>query len=95
MDTKARIVRVTIDQGKAGLLYAQSPDLRGLLVVGETAEEVKAKIPSAIADLFKATGKNVRVWETDDGDDRAQQPWVAVPTELVAAQQMGAIGSDD
>lgn len=78
MKGKATIIRVRIDQGKAGLLYAQSPDLRGLLVVGETTEELKAKIPGAISDLLKAVGKNVEVWEAEDGNP-AEHPWVAVP----------------
>lgn len=94
MTNKAKIVRVSMDQGKAGLFYAQSPDLRGLLVTAETTEELKAKVPGAIADLLKAVGLDVVVTEAEDGNSR-ERPWVAVPKVLVAAREMGALGSDD
>ena len=33
---KARIVRVKIEEGKTGLFYATSPDLKGMLVAEPT-----------------------------------------------------------
>jgi Domain of unknown function (DUF1902) len=92
--SKPKIIRIRVDQGKAGLFYAQSPDLRGLLVAAENTEELKAKIPGAIADLLRAMGTEVEVREAEDGDP-TERPWVAIPKELVAARSMGAIGSDD
>lgn len=43
-------VMVTITRGEAGLYYGTSPSV-GLLVVGNTVEEVKAAIPVALTEL--------------------------------------------
>ena len=49
--TRADIVRVKIEQGKAGLFYATSPDLRGLLVGRPDLEALFEAVPQAITDL--------------------------------------------
>ena len=78
---KAKIVRVTVEQGRAGLFYARSPDLKGLLVANATVEGLRAEIPVAIGEMFEACDTPVTVTEIDNGDDFS---WVAVPTVLLA-----------
>jgi Domain of unknown function (DUF1902) len=41
----ARIVRVKYDGGDAGLFFATSPDLRGLLVAKRTMDELVEAVP--------------------------------------------------
>ncbi len=47
-------VTVKKEQGKAGLFYATSPDLKGLLVAEKTLEALEKAIPKAIKALAKA-----------------------------------------
>jgi hypothetical protein len=58
---KARIVRIRIDEGKAGLFYATSPDLKGLLVAEPTIDELETEIPKAITALYAAYDVDVVV----------------------------------
>ena len=44
-------VTIEIEQGREGLYYATSPDIRGLLVAMRTVAEVWADIPRAIAEI--------------------------------------------
>jgi hypothetical protein len=79
---KAKIVRITIERGREGLFYAQSPDLRGLLIADSTLDGLRRNIPTAIAEMFEACDTPVTVTEVDDGDCS----WVAVPIAAVARQ---------
>jgi hypothetical protein len=81
MDRKARIVRVRIDEGKAGLFYASSPDLRGLLVAAPTADDAWKGVPEAIRALFLAKGQKVVVIEAHDGNP-TERPWAAIPADV-------------
>lgn len=81
MSERATIVRVKIEQGKAGLFYATSPDLRGLLVGRPDLEALFEAIPQAIADLYAARGIEVVVTIAKD-DDPEFFPWVAIPTAV-------------
>jgi hypothetical protein len=56
-----RIVRVEGEQGKAGLFYATSPDLKGFIVAEKTREALEKSIPQAIRDLYAARGIDVVV----------------------------------
>jgi hypothetical protein len=78
---KARIVHVTCERGKAGLLYASSPDLRGLLVAEDTADALRKAIPTAIRDLYAAMGVEVVVSPVDDPTDEGRT-WVAFPAAI-------------
>jgi hypothetical protein len=84
---KAKIVRVKVDQGKAGLFYATSPDLKGLLVAMHSLEEINTAIPAAITDLYAAVDVKVVVTPVDD-DTEEFTPWVAISAE-VARRAMG------
>jgi hypothetical protein len=78
---KAKIVRIKVDQGKAGLFYATSPDLKGLLVGESTLEALDRAIPTAIADLYLACGVKVIVTKAEDGEDE-YPPWIAISAEV-------------
>ena len=76
---KAKIVRVTIEQGREGLFYAESPDLKGLLVARSSIDELRRQIPVAIREMFKVCDTPVIVSELDGPDEDS---WVVVPTAL-------------
>jgi hypothetical protein len=77
---KARIVRIKCEKGKAGLLYATSPDLKGFLVAESTADELQSAIPKAIRDMYAASGVDVVVSPVDEPDDG--RTWVALPAAI-------------
>lgn len=77
---KAKIVRVTVEKGREGLFYAESPDLKGLLVARSSIEELRRQIPVAIQEMFAADDVSVIVSEVEGDDDCS---WVAVPTEVL------------
>jgi hypothetical protein len=79
----ARIVRVKLEKGDAGLLFATSPDLKGFLVAERTEDALARAIPVAIAELYEACGMQVIVTRADDIPDNPRlQPWVAMPAEI-------------
>lgn len=45
---------IAVDQGRAGLFYATSPDLKGLLVASATIDGLKNEVPQAIKALRDA-----------------------------------------
>jgi hypothetical protein len=77
---KAKIIRVTVEKGREGLFYAESPDLKGLLVARPSMEELRKQIPVAIREMFELNDIPVAVSEVDGDGDCS---WVAVPTELL------------
>lgn len=76
-----RIVRVEREQGKAGLFYATSPDLKGLLVAEKTREALESAIPQAIKDLYAACGVEVIVSPADEPPEN-RETWVAFPAAV-------------
>lgn len=85
---KAKIVRVRVEKGRAGLYYATSPDLKGLLVGEPTLEALEQAIPAAVADLYLACGVRVVVTKAEDSDGD-YSPWVALPAEVARAALEG------
>jgi hypothetical protein len=79
--TRAKIVRVKVEEGKAGLFYATSPDLRGLLVAEPNIDDLDIAISKAITELYAASGETVVVAKAQD-DDPDFFPWVAIPSEV-------------
>lgn len=80
---RAQIVRIEFERGEAGLIFAVSPDLRGLLVAERTMEEVEAAIPRAIADLYAACGEAVVVSRVDAPSCAPEdESWVAFPADI-------------
>jgi hypothetical protein len=83
---KAKIVRVKVEKGRAGLYYATSPDLKGLLVGEPTLEALDKAIPGAVADLYAACGVHVVVTKAEaGGGDGDYSPWIALPAEVARA----------
>jgi predicted RNase H-like HicB family nuclease len=44
-------IPVNIELGEHGLYYGTSPALRGLLVIGDSVEQVRERIPAALEEL--------------------------------------------
>ncbi len=86
------IVRVQYNDGDAGLIYATSVDLPGLLAAAPDMDSLREEIPRVIKALFKAQGVDVEVrpGRAPLGERGAGEPWVAIPTHVAAA----AIGAD-
>jgi hypothetical protein len=82
--TKARIVRVRIEEGKTGLFYATSPDLKGLLVAEPTIDALENSIPKTITDMFAVSELDVVVTKAGD-DDPDYYPWIVIPAEQARA----------
>jgi predicted RNase H-like HicB family nuclease len=80
---KAKIVRVIVERGREGLYYAQSPDLKGLLVARSSIDELRRQIPIAIREMFEVCDTPVVVSELDGPDEDS---WVAIPTALIESR---------
>lgn len=78
---RAQIIRVKIEEGRTGLFYATSPDLRGLLVAEPDMASLYDAIPQAISDLFEVQGTKVIV-AAAERDGEALRPWIAMPAEV-------------
>jgi len=78
---KAKIIRIKVERGSAGLFYASSPDLKGLLVAEDTMEKLEAAVPVAIRDLYAACDVQVLVTRAED-DEEGLAPWIAFPAEI-------------
>jgi len=79
---KAKIVRIEYQEGKTGLFYATSPNLRGLVIGRPSLTDLNEAIPQAIADLYAASGERVVVTRIDGDDDQEKDAWVAFPAEV-------------
>lgn len=75
---RARVVRIKREEGKTGLFYATSPDLKGLLVAEPTLDALDKAVPQAIRDMYWACGVEVVVTRAEEPDDDLRT-WVAVP----------------
>ena len=80
--TLTRIVRVRVKEGNTGLFYAESSDLKGLLVAAQDMNTLWEKVPGAIRDLYEATGTSVVVTQAKDEDPHTY-PFAAIPTEIL------------
>lgn len=78
---RAKRVRIRVKEGRAGLFYASSPDMKGLLVAEPTINELEEAIPRAIRDMYAARDVNVVVAKMEDDDERFS-PWVAIAAEV-------------
>jgi hypothetical protein len=86
---KAKIVNVKVTEGRTGLFYATSPELRGLLVTEPTLDALEVAIPRAITDMYAVCGVEVVVTRVEDGSPE-YQPWVAVPV-VIAKKALEAV----
>ena len=78
-----RIVRVRVREGDTGLFYAESSELRGLLVAAPDMASLWAEVPGAIRDLYAAAGEKVVVTRVEDSDPDAY-PFAAIPEQILA-----------
>lgn len=76
--TKAKVVRVKVEEGKTGLFYATSPDLKGLLVAEPTIDALEDAIPRVITDMYAACEMAVVVTKAADA-------WIVIPAEQARA----------
>jgi hypothetical protein len=81
---KAKVFRIRIEEGKTGLFYATSPDLRGLLVAEPTIDALEESIPKVIEDMYAASGVKVVVTKASDNSPD-YYPWIAIPAEQARA----------
>lgn len=56
MNTNEKYLRITVQKGKTGIFIATSPDIRGLMVVEHSMQELQKSIPDRIIELYKAQG---------------------------------------
>lgn len=61
-DANVAGIRVSFEE-KSGLVFCQSPDMKGLLLVGESREDILAKAPMAIAEMVLLGGMERRLLE--------------------------------
>jgi hypothetical protein len=78
---KARVVRIQLEEGKTGLFFATSPDLKGLLVAEPTLDKLVTAIPAAIVEMYEACGVTVVVTKLDNEVDNLRS-WVAVRADV-------------
>ena len=75
-----KIVNIDVKEGDAGLLYATSKEVPGLLVAHEDLDALLAAVPGVIEEMHSLSGKNVRVLEIErTGDEKRSYPWAMVP----------------
>lgn len=82
----AQLVNVRVREGKAGLFYATSTDLRGLLVAEPTLDALERALPGAITDLFRASGHLMIVTKLDIANQEGLTAWVAFPAEVAQSE---------
>ena len=90
---KARIVRIKRQEGKTGLFYATSPDLKGLLVAEPTLDALDRAVPQAISDLYAACGIAVMVTKVEETEPDVRT-WVAVPA-MIAREALNRVSGSE
>jgi hypothetical protein len=86
----AKIVHVQYKNSPSGLIFATSPELKGLVVSERTMEALEDSISAAIVDLYAACGEKVVVTKIEDEGHGDLTPWVAFPAELARRALEGA-----
>jgi hypothetical protein len=79
------IIRVRVQEGESGLLYATSPDLLGFLAAASDREALFKEIPAVIKAMFKIRGVDVEVLPVRrrPSDAVAEPwPWAAIPAHV-------------
>lgn len=78
---RARIIRLEVETAESGMLYATSPDLRGLFIGRRTMDELMIAVPQAIEAILEAQGLHFKAYEAEGGDLPSPLPWVVVPVD--------------
>ncbi len=79
----ARIVRVEIRDGKDGMFYAYSDDIRGLIIAEPSYDEVMREIPRVIAAMYAACGEKIAVFPAQRNNETE---WVKMPLQMMKAE---------
>jgi hypothetical protein len=86
--TKSRAIRIQARVSRStGVMAAYSDDLPGLLVAGNTQEEIARKLPGAVRELLEAHGLRVVKLAVSDDETPADfgPPGFMVYTDVVEA----------
>lgn len=75
----AHLINVKFEEGRTGLFYATSDNLRGLLVAAHTLDALNSDVPRAISELYAVRGLQTKVIPVES-DRRDNHPWVVIPT---------------
>ena len=88
-DRRGEVIEITITEGDAGLFYATSNDLPGLLVAAEDVPSVIREVPGVIKMLFAAKEQAVEVFPVKRDQKSRAWPWVAIPAHVAAEALCG------
>ena len=80
-----RVVHVRVTEGATGLFFAESPELKGLLVAEPDMDSLWANVPGAIKDLYRASGVDVVVARVEDSHPD-HYAFAAIPEAIMAGQ---------
>jgi hypothetical protein len=65
------------------LIFATSPDLKGLFVAETSEEALEAAIPTAIAELYAVCGEEVMVIPAEGySEGGGVRSWIKVPAQV-------------
>jgi hypothetical protein len=84
--TKATVVHVKVEEGRTGLFYASSPDMKGLLVAEPTIDALEEAIPKVIRDMYAARDTDVVVARLVESFS-----WVVIPAEALPASNRAKV----
>jgi hypothetical protein len=71
-----------------GMLAAYSPDLKGLLVMGRSEEDIARDLPGAVREILEAQGKQVVTVEATKKTGEPLGEWA--PAAFVASARLAA-----
>jgi hypothetical protein len=90
----ARVVKIFLEEGKTGLFYATSPDLKGLVVARPSPQALELAIPLAIREMYAACGEDVVVSKLAHDECVEDNSWVAFPANIARAMlEVASAGS--
>ena len=85
LSPKAKVIHIRVREGKAGLFYATSAELKGLLVAEPSLDALEEALPAAISEMYEACGLRVVVTKLEDDEEPGTTPWVAFPADVARA----------
>lgn len=86
VERSVEIIRVRIEEGELGLLYATSPDLSGFLAAAPDRDALFAEIPKVIEAMFKVRGIDVEALPVRrrPSESARELGWAAIPAHIAA-----------
>jgi hypothetical protein len=83
------VINVDVEEGAEGLLYATSPDLKGLFVAAATVDDLDLEIPRIIKILLEEQTDGgrwvVRPASRGGAPGHITHMWAAVPPHIASA----------